>query len=189
MKKLPTKSILIFLLTLSVFLVGVIGYGIYYIANKNRETSGLEATIEADSKNSVLIQSIKSIENKSGNDLESLDNLALSKEDLVSFIENLENTAKSMGLNVKIASVSVEAPKDDSSPSKIHLKIDTSGKWAGTLQFIHALENLPYRAIINSSEISTDKIEVNPEELSNASSTQVKIIWKSSSEIALYSFN
>jgi Tfp pilus assembly protein PilO len=188
MPKSKTKSLLITLLILAVLGLAVLGYGVYYIGLKNKETSELSATIEANSKSAALIQSIKSLQNNSGSDLDTLDNVALSEADLVTFIENLESLGKGMGLQTKIASVSIESPKDTNSPSKIHLKIETSGGWGGTLQFAHALENLPYRTIINYLNLSTDNVNTGGEVLTTGSTTQPKIIWKSSSEIALYTF-
>jgi len=186
MKNLATKSVIVLLGLVSVILCGIIFFGFNYIKNKSISTSDTIRKVEESSNNSILVQSINSTGSNSANELDKLENLALSQEKLVNFIETLEGLGRSMNLNINIVSVDSEPGKSVDNPDKIHFRIEASGSWSGTMQFLHALESLPYRTMINNSNLT---ILNGSENLSSSSTTTAqKRSWKLSTDLSVYSF-
>ncbi len=186
MKNLATKTLIVLLGLISLALAGLIFIGFTYIKNKSISTSDTVRKVEESSNNSILAQSINSSGNSSANEIDKLDNLALSQEKLVNFIETLEGLGRNMNVSVKIVSVNSEPGKGEDSPDKIYFKIEALGNWSGTMQFLHAIESLPYRTMINNSNLSLTN---GSESAATASSTNSqKKTWKLSTDLSAYSF-
>lgn len=186
MKNLATKSFMVLLGIISIFLICVVVFGVYYIKNKSIHTSEITQKVEESSNNSLLVQSINSSDNKTSNELEDLEKLSLSQEKLVGFIENLEGLAKSMNLDIKIISVDSEPGKGADNPDKIHFKIETSGSWSNNMKFLHAIEYLPFRTMISNTDLSSKGTNNN---LNFATTTSVGTNnWKLNTDLAVYSF-
>ncbi len=183
MKKNSTKNALILFLILAILLVGILVYGVLFINNKNDKTIELLTIAESSSNNSLLIQSLKLAETDSKSDLALLEQIALNRNDLISFIETLEETGRQMGISVKITSVSVEE-NIALGLDKINFKIETSGNWKGTMMFNKTLENLPNKTIIDSSALSAAEIL---SEIASATSTGPQTVWKSKVNFSIYS--
>ncbi len=189
MKNSSTKSLLIFFSFLSVLFLAILIFGVYYIKSKTTHIHELVSKVELNSNNGLLIQTIKSSQNATTSEISELENISLSKDKLVNFIEMLEQMAKEIGLKVQIVSVSAEenSDKDKTDAQKVNIKIETTGSWKPTIQFVHLIENLPYRTIINSSDLSVDKNGT--ASVIVGTSTEVsKSSWKSNLSITLYSF-
>ena len=78
------------------------------------------------------------------------------KDDVIKFIEFVENMGKKSGVKLKTNSVDVESPTDDSTTiDKIHMTIETTGKWQDTFYFLQMLELMKYKAEIKQLKISS----------------------------------
>lgn len=186
MKNLATKSLIVLLGLISIALIAIVAFGVYYIKNKSLQTSQTIQKVEESSSNSILVQSINSSSNKSLNELAGLEELSLSQDKLVGFIENLEELAKSMNLEIKIISVDSEPGKGADNPDKIHFKIETSGNWSNNMKFLHAIEYLPFRTMINNTSLSSKSPNNN---LNFSTTTSANINnWKLNTDLAVYSF-
>jgi hypothetical protein len=185
MKNLGTKSLIIVLGIISLSLVGVIVFGGYYIKDKSIKTNEIVQKVEEGNSTSIIVQSINSSGPNSKNELSKLNDLGLSQDKLINFIESLEGLAQSMNLTIKIISVESEPGKGADNPDKIHFRIETSGRWGSNMQFLHALEYLPYRTMINNAALSSKgDIVVNQ----GTSTVSQKNSWTLNTEVAVYSF-
>jgi hypothetical protein len=155
MKNIGTKSLIVILGIISLLLFGLVIGGVYFIKSKSLKTNEVVQKVEEGNSVSVLVQSINSSGPNSKNELNKLNDLGLSQEKLVGFIESLEDLAKELNLTIKIISVESEPGKGADNPDKIHFRIETSGKWGTNMQFLHALEYLPYRTMINNTSLSS----------------------------------
>lgn len=167
------------LLLLSIVFLAALILEIYNIQLKNRETSEFFNLVDHDAKVATLTQSIRMIQTNAAEDIAAFDNLTLSDNNLVSLIENIEATGRAFGLVTNIASVEKIEDKKSVEPDLIRLAIETQGSWASTLSFLHAIESLPHRIMINELNLSRD--EVGPAK--DGASWHLKII------LSLYSFN
>lgn len=189
MKNLATKTFLVLLGLSSLALIGTIVYGVYFINNKSIETARTVSLVEEGGKNSILVQSINSANNNSDNELAQLEELALSQEKLVSFIETLEGLAESMNIDIKIVSVNIEAGKGVDNPDKIHFNIETNGSWSTSMQFLKAIEHLPFRTMISNTTLATKNSSPIPVVESDRETVVVGKSWKLTTDLAVYSFN
>lgn len=185
MKTSSTKSLLILFSVIALVFLAILIFGIYYIKSKNNHTLELISQVELGSNNSLLIQTIKSNNTGTSSEITELNEITLTKEKLVGFIENLEQMGKDHGLKIKILSVSAEDNSDKSQPQKINIQVETQGEWKPSMKYIHLVENLPYRTVINSSQINLDSGSIN---LSSGSTTSNKRNWKSNLSLTFYSF-
>ncbi len=138
---------------------------------KNREASSLSALVEEKSEEEAVVQSVKSVRQRAGAEVEAFENLTLTNDTLVPTIELIEKGGRSLGLSVEIASVE-KAEGTTSEPSKVSIVIETKGSWAGTLSFLKAIESLPHRVIVDNTYFSKEGG-----------------LWRSSISVSLYSFN
>ena len=129
-------------------LVMVLVYGLYKIRIQNQEVENLETQAESLGQMDDIVQSVRSIKINAGADLASLDNLILSQSKMVSFISMVESLGKQMGLKIVTASVATDK-------ASVHITFDTDGVWSRTMDFVHALENLPYKITLDESTISS----------------------------------
>ena len=170
-----TKSSKPFLVTLSlislVFLL-VLVFGIYDIKAKNKKILELLSEADSASETGELAQSIKTTQTNAGGDLDAFDKLVLTSGKLVPLIESIETAGRGLGLETKIVSVGKIEDKKQGEPSLIRLVLETQGAWAQTLAFLRAIENLPYRVMIDESSL-----------------LEVDVNWRLRITLALHSFD
>jgi len=169
-----TKTLVIVSFLLSLVLLGLFIFGVFYIRRESQATAALLSTVSKGEGRDTVAQSIRTIQNSSMNEVEALQALVLTDEKLVGFIELIEDLGQGMGLEITITSVSVDKAdetKNSTKPTKVHVMIETDGSWSASNGFIYALENLPSHDTIDSVTLSkgTEK-------------------WHTSSSITLYSF-
>lgn len=154
-----TKTSLISYTVLSLVLLGIVVYGVFDIWHKSQKTSQLLQEAEVLGQADTLAQSTRFLKNNSKEDVAFIESRALNNESLVSFIELIERTGQEMGLTVSITSVSVEKEKTSSStsmlPSKVNVALKSVGEWAPSIEFLHALENLPTQVYITNTSLLT----------------------------------
>ncbi len=169
-----TKTLLTTFSILSVFLLGVLVFGIMQIRSQSQESSVLVNAADKTEGRDTLTQSIRSIQGSSMADVNKLNSLVLTEAKLVPFISFLENLGKSLDLDITTSSVSADKADDAKNsikPTKVHVTIETDGSWASSAAFIKALENLPSHDTIDSTTLThNDKS------------------WHTSTSITLYSF-
>lgn len=148
------KLILVPLLLLLATVVTVVATAIYEIEIKNQKASQLQ--IEADNlaESQDLSRAIHLTQKSASEDLADFQNLLLSSDKLVSLIEEIEKTGRALGLETEIVSVGQADGGKDAQSGTVTIAVETQGSWAPTLAFVRALESLPYRIMINESNLS-----------------------------------
>ncbi|KND48499.1 MAG: hypothetical protein AB200_02100 [Parcubacteria bacterium C7867-005] len=148
-----TKTLLFSSVFLTILLVLVFGYEIYYIRTKSHETSALLNETDARTERDNLVQTIRAMRNSHKEDIAKLEGVSVNEETLVPFIEVIENTGRGMGLKTKTVSVSPDKldPKAKATNQNlVKVNMETDGSWQANIGFLHALENLPMHASIES---------------------------------------
>ncbi len=156
---LSTRQILI---SVSVLLVLVLG-GYYFlfltIKSKNEKVSSFSQEIDLYSEREALRRTTEKTADELSEKIKKLDSYFIHKDEVVPFIENIENAGGESGVSVSIVSVGVDAlsqvgggssdniPLDKS--EKLILRLDAKGSWGNVVNFISYLENLPYKISIN----------------------------------------
>jgi len=145
--RIPTKTILISLSLIILILFGFLFYVLYKIRTQNQKVINLEVQAEELKQMDNIAQTIRFTKNNTGDDLARLDNLILSQDKIVPFIENVEGIGKQMGLKTQITSVSTDE-------TNVFVEIDTEGEWIRSMDFVHAVENLPLKVTIDEMAIT-----------------------------------
>ncbi len=143
----PTKTILISLCLLVLTLIVVLVFGLYKIRAQSEEVVSLENKAESLGQMDNIAQSVRSIRNSSGANLSRLDNLIVSQKKVVSFIEMVEGLGGQMGLLTKTLSVNTDE-------TTVRIALETDGSWARSMNFIQALENLPYKVVLDETTMA-----------------------------------
>jgi hypothetical protein len=158
---MKTKTILTFTILAIIFLGGVLSYGFERIKMENESASALENQSDAANAANSLARTTRADRDKASADLSYLDQITLTQSEIVPFIELMESTARQMGLKIKISSVNADpAPKTSSTtvstyipPQAVHISLSTDGPWLASLGFLHALENLPQKVVLDKADL------------------------------------
>ncbi len=134
-------------------LLSVIVFGIYDIRSKNQETSLLINEARQVTEVGGLTQSIKTIQANSRKDIIAFDELVFTNDKLVSLIESIEEKGRGLKLDTSIVSVERKEGESPSEPDLIRMVVEAEGSWSSASAFLHALESLPYRVMIDESRL------------------------------------
>ncbi len=145
----PTKTILISLFLLASVLLIVLIYGLYKIRTQSEQVVNLESRAVSLGQMDNVAQSVRFIKNSSGRDLSSLDGLIISQKKVVSFIEMIERLGGNMGLETHTLSVNTDE-------ATVRIALETDGSWARSMDFIRALENLPYKVVLDETTTASN---------------------------------
>ena len=151
------KLILTFLIFILAALLGTLILGIYRIKAVNQEVSESINKIDRIEKGRILTQSLRAIRTDAEDDIVMFEEFVLTEERLVSLIENLESTGRTLGLETEILSVGKVEDKKSEEDLPIRIAIETRGSWNGAFNFLRAVENLPYLVIME--EVDFSKVE------------------------------
>jgi len=166
------KLLLVALVLISLVLLVTMVWGVYSVQAKNKKTSELLHLADQAVEVAILAQSIRIAQNNAAGDLEAFDRITLSNDTLVPLIENIEEAGQALGLDTKIISVGRIEDKKSIEPDIIRIMVEAQGAWAGTFAFLHAIESLPNRVMIDESSLS-----------------QVGNGWRLGITLSLYSFD
>lgn len=167
-----SKSIPIILALISVACLAVLVWEFYNIWLQNKNASELISLADHDAQMERLSQSIRVMQSSAAEDLQMFNNLVLSDDKLVTFIENIEDTGKTFDLDTNIVSVEKIEDKKAVEPNIIRIVMETKGAWSSSVSFLRAIESLPYR--VNIDELNLSKNENN---------------WHSKLVLSFYSFD
>lgn len=98
------------------------------LENLEKETAGLVK----------MVEDTKSSRNK-------LSSYFVSKESIISFIEELESLSRQANVVLSIDTPTEEKEAPQSKQVSLRFNIKTSGSWGDTMYFIRLVENLPYK--------------------------------------------
>lgn len=114
---------------------------------QNGEAVSLESQAESLGQMDNVAQSVRSIKNNSGADLAGLDNLVISQKKVVSFIGMIESLGGNMGLLTHTLSVATDE-------TTVRIALETDGSWTHSMDFIQALETLPYKVVLDETTMA-----------------------------------
>lgn len=154
MKITPTKRKLIITTVLVLVVLGLHYFAYSYIKGMGAEVAALDQ--EGISLQAQVIEFSKYSPEELRTFAKAINNRVLPKGDFVNFIENVEKTARSFGVEVNVRAVDVEELAEGGSGDKetLRLKMETRGTWSETMKFVTYLEYLPYKVVIHDVGLS-----------------------------------
>jgi hypothetical protein len=90
-------------------------------------------------------------------DSSKVDSYSIAQDGEVDFIDNLESTARALGLSVTVNTVGIVSANDLSPAGfeNIEVRLTVSGSWKSVYQFTAEMENLPYDIVVNQADFSS----------------------------------
>jgi hypothetical protein len=152
-----TKYLLLSLSLIALVLLGALVYGTYRINGYVIKTEEMLRLADESVQADILAHALRVLQNESSQELTALEDFTLSESELVLFVENVEATGRELALETEIASIIKTEDKKGIEPTIIKLTVETTGSWSNSVTFLRAIENMPYRLIID--EASLDKEE------------------------------
>jgi len=146
--KFPTKTILVSMILSVIILMVVLSYGLYQMRIQSLKAQNLKTQVSSLEQIDSVAQTIRFLKNNSGDYLASLDKLTFSQTKIVSFIELVEGLGKQFGLEINTVSVTTDK-------TTVHIIFEADGGWARSIDFIHAIENLPFIVLIDDATMTT----------------------------------
>ncbi|MES2214062.1 MAG: hypothetical protein V4465_01555 [Patescibacteria group bacterium] len=180
-----TKTLLISLSVISIFFVSAAGYVVYDLRAENQQASLLMNAADASVRSIDSAASLRVAQDSSADKIVELDKAVLEEGELVPLIERIEKIGTTLGQKTTIASVTVDKAEADAhttDPDKVHIIIGAEGSWAGSIAFLHALENLPTKVSLgNVSLVSAVSTSDDP-------AAPTRNIWRLQTEVVVYIF-
>lgn len=143
-------------LILSLSLIGllaVLGYLSFSILKMREETKDLLMEVSTKMSYDKRAMSVSNVQSELSYDLTVIDEAAITRAELVSLIESLEETGEKLGLSVSVASLTAE-DVESSLPEVVKMVVDAEGSWAANFKFLRVLESLPHKSDIESANLS-----------------------------------
>jgi hypothetical protein len=153
-----TKKTTIFMAILVVVIAVV--YIVFFISikNKNESVSLVINEVDIAIEKEVKLKSVKSLIEDIEDEREKLDIYFVDDEEVIDFIENIEDLAGDTGVGVEVMSVDISddrnnTPQQNSISELLLLSLKVEGSWDDLFQFILLVEGLPFKIDISKVNI------------------------------------
>jgi Tfp pilus assembly protein PilO len=189
MKELnQTQKLLFVSASVALLVWGLTGFLYWKIISQASTVEALYVEADKDIKKDQSQRLVRAIIQEHKESLEEVDSYFVNKAGVVSFIDSLEDSGQSVGVEVSINSVSTEVEKDipGNFLETLNIRLEVSGKWSDVISFLRQLENLPYHIRIEGVSLglsaAADKVLfISPSETSRVRGEDEK--WKGTFEI------
>ncbi len=149
-------KVIIITFVLALFLSGY-GYVFITIKNKNNHISVLQNQIDIEAKKDSRLHSIKSLLADLDKEIEQIDTYFVVDNEVVDFLEDIENLGLIAGVSISVNSVSVDEEITKELPfDLLKVKFVSRGKWSSIIHLVSLLETFSLGIIIN--EVRLEKL-------------------------------
>lgn len=152
--KLSTKQTLLVVLLLLLFVM--VGYYFLFdlIKSKNQKVSIFSQEIDLYLERESMRRTTEKTAEELSEKIQKLDSYFLHKDEVVPFIESIENAGGKSGVVVDIVSVDVTndptVNNSDRKDEMMDLRLSVKGSWGNVINFISYVENLPYKVDVSN---------------------------------------
>lgn len=154
---LSTKLIPIAIVA-TLLLCGVYVYGILYLQEGHARIETLRKDIIAAEKQVADNDAVRQALDEFRLYQEEVDNHFVDADGIVTFVEEVERSARAFGLTVKIDNLNeVEvAPKPLTTVKRLNATFTVRGSWEKVARFATAVDSFPYHVYVYNASFSTD---------------------------------
>lgn len=188
----PTKKILATIIIINICVFVAYGFVFWRIYTDGQNTSKLINQASLDFQKNEVLRTAKITLAENHDFISKIDSYFIAPNGVVPFIDSVESLAKDYGVEASIGSVAVESDTKIKNDFKetLHLKVEGSGSWSNLVQFISAVEALPYRTVFDQVVFgltdSADKLTfggTTPSDTKKAGSSSGK--WRATIDVSL----
>jgi len=151
-----TKKVLI---TLSVIFIIILAADIFWFSFIKKEADKVLEFKKMAQKEAVqnynlteIKRSISELEQKE----EALDNIFIDGDNIVIFIELIENMAAQSGV---LTQIQIDNDKGESVYPRLNVVLQANGSWSGVTTFLKMVENLPHNVLIDAAKLNVKNAE------------------------------
>lgn len=131
--------------------LGVYGYLFYVVGNKNAETAVLYTTSHQQASDKEKIQGLERTLKDTEKERSNLSTYFVTKRNAVTFIEQIEQTGKSAGVDLSVNSVSDDAKGGETT----QLTFSAAGAFPDIYRLTALIESMPYKVTIKKVDMQT----------------------------------
>ncbi len=176
MKTRSKLAIFILSVILLVILVALVGF--FLMIRSSVENSFVLENLESKNSADIKIPTKASLRALSSSTSE-LQSRVISSDGTVSFIDDLELAARSVGLSISMDKV---GESDGDAFVYLNLQMSTDGSWNQNILFLSMLQSLPYRSTINAARLYK---QVSLQQIGSVSKTVLSKTWTGSFDISV----
>lgn len=152
MKKSWTNILIIISAIILLISIFSLVYFLNIIKNKNINISAANIALDKKVSDQDNMNGLKNKIIELGNTQKSISSHFVNTEAIDTFVEYLENTGTSNGIDLSVKSVDV--PKNEK--NKILVSINMTGSFSNVMKIMAILENSPYNIVINSTYLNKE---------------------------------
>lgn len=144
-------KIFITLFIITVVIAGVFAYLLYILDDAEIMISELGNNIRNEKAKESALESVRKVLNGSNSDSVNLNSYFVDKNNVVSFVKEIENLGKKAGIKLDIVSLNSFIIKDSNgnASDRVFMKIEVVGYWDNVYSMISYIESLPYKLSLN----------------------------------------
>ncbi len=161
--KNPTsvKKIFITILILNIVVIAIYAGMFFLVKIKNEHISSMLNDADRELKKDEFLLKTKLILNENADSISKLDSYFVQRDQAPKFIENIEDLARNLGVDLNVAYVSVEdeTRNKDDFKELLNMRVEVVGSWGRVMSFVSSIENLPYRVLIKNVVIVSEKTQ------------------------------
>jgi len=166
------KRILIIGVLINLGLVFFVGAATYIINIKSNYVESIKKDIWINEEKTKKLEVVKRLIEEMKEDLDTLDSYFTNEDEVVLFIEDIENMGAKSGVSLSLRSVNV----DKENGGSLYVSLIASGSWESVYHFLNLLELFP-------ANIHIDKVSFTKKERSDSG------IWVGDFSLSLLSFS
>ena len=130
--------------------------GLFVVISKINKIENSYNDIESSIYKQERVWTLKALAENNKEDIKTLRDFFIQKEDEVYFIEAIESTARKSGVLFEIASINEKPKEGDTFEQDILVKIDVEGSWPNILSLLDLLEKMPFGVSIENINLDVD---------------------------------
>jgi Tfp pilus assembly protein PilO len=147
---IPKNKIIKFAGAFALLSIALYFVALFIVFGEAKKLENFYQNTETESSKAERFLAIKSATEANKEQIQTLEDFFVKKDDEVKFIEQIEAIAGTSGIKFEIASIDVKADQPNSFEENVSVKVSVEGGWNEIISFINKLEKMPFGVLIGN---------------------------------------
>lgn len=147
---IPKNKIIKFAGAFALLSIALYFVALFIVFREAKKLENFYQNTETESSKAERFLAIKSAAEANMEQIQTLENFFVKKDDEVKFIEQVEATAEASAIKFEIVSIDVKANQENSFKENVSVKVGVEGGWGDIMSFINKLEKMPFGVLIGN---------------------------------------
>lgn len=156
-KWIPKKDSVFIALSFASFSFLVYVGGLFMVLREMDKVESFYADNESVVSKELRAQALRVIAETNKNEIETIRNFLVKKDDEVSFIEEIEQAGRKTEVLFKIDSIDVKEEENNPFKENMEMKISFEGSWWQAVHFLSELEKMSFGVLIKNFELDSNE--------------------------------